>query len=135
MGGVKSLGVLGYANDWVTGWTDTDMYVYWDIDVVREGSYEVTLMYTCPKRELGSKMCVQIASEQLEGIVEKAHDPEPIPSPDRVPRNEVYEKIWAPLTLGTVRLKKGQTRLYVKALNIPANSALDLKAVRIRQLD
>ena len=80
-------------------------------------------------------MCVQIASEQLEGIEEKAHDPEPIPSPDRVPRNEVYEKIWAPLTLGTVRLKKGQTRLYVKALNIPANSALDLKAVRIRQLD
>ena len=134
-GGVKYQGVQGWANDWVTGWTDIDMSVYWDIDVVREGSYEVTLMYTCSQRELGSKMCVQIASERLEGIVEKAHDPAPVPSPDRVKRKEVYEKIWAPLTLGTVRLEKRQTRLYVKALNIPANSALDLKAVRIRQLD
>jgi len=134
-GALKYQGVQGWANDWITGWTDTDSHVHWDIEVVRAGSYGITLMYTCPKQELGSKVCVAIGDERLEGIVEKAHDPAPVPSPDRVPRKEVYEKVWAPLKLGAVTLKKGRAHLYVKALNIPGNSALDLKAVRIEQLD
>lgn len=134
-GELKYKGIQGWANDWITSWTDTNAQVYWDIDVVRAGSYEITLMHTCPKHELGSKMCVEIAGERKEGIVEKAHDPAPVPSPDRVPRKEVYEKVWAPLKLGKFKVKKGRTRLYVKALEIPGNSALDLKAVRIKQLD
>ncbi|HUU26930.1 MAG TPA: sulfatase-like hydrolase/transferase, partial [archaeon] len=134
-GDLKYKGLAGYANDWVTGWTSTESRLYWDIDVVRSGTYEITLFYTCPKEDIGAKLRVEVAGEHLEGIIEKAHDPEPIPSPDRVPRNEVYEKVWAPLTLGTMKLQKGRTRLYVKALTKPGNSVMDLKSVRIRWVD
>jgi arylsulfatase A len=134
-GSVKYKGGRGWANDWVTGWTDTDAHVYWDVDVVNSGAYEITLMYTCPEQDLGAKVRIEIGGRHIEGMVEKAHDPAPIPSPDRVPRKEVYEKVWAPLTLGTVELQTGRTRLYVKALTRPGRSVMDLKAVRIRQVD
>lgn len=61
--------------------------------------------------------------------VEKAHDPEPIPSPDRIPRGEVYEKVWASLKLGTVNLSKGRAQLRVRALTKPGETVMDLKAV------
>jgi arylsulfatase A-like enzyme len=134
-GGVKYKGGRGWANDWVTGWTDTGAHVYWDMDVVNSGAYEITLMYTCSKQDLGAKVHIEVGGKHIEGIVEKAHDPAPIPSPDRVPRKEVYEKVWAPLTLGTVVLRTGRTRLYVKALTRPGMSVMDLKSVRIRQVD
>ncbi|GAG19545.1 unnamed protein product [marine sediment metagenome] len=50
-------------------------------------------------------------------------------------RKEVYEKVWASLTLGTVTIPKGRTRLYVRALTRPGRTVIDLKAVRLRQVD
>jgi len=67
--------------------------------------------------------------------VSKAHDPAPIPSPDRVPRGEVFEKVWEPLTLGTVELSKGRTKLLVKSLEIPGDKSIDLKAVKLRLMN
>jgi len=77
---------------------------------------------------------VEIGDERLEGAVEKAHDPAPIPSPDRVPRGEVYKKLWCPLPLGTVRLAPGQRRLVLRAVEIPGPQAPDIKAVQLRWL-
>ena len=63
------------------------------------------------------------------------HDPEPIPSPDRAPRGEVFEKQWTPLTLGEVSLEKGCAKLTVTAPEIPGAHAMDLKSVEVRRVD
>jgi arylsulfatase A len=125
----------GWANDWITGWQSTDDYVWWDINVVAGGRHEVTLMYTCGQQDIGSRIRVAVGGSSVEGVVEQAHDPEPIVSPDRAPRVSVYEKIWAPLTLGTLELDKGRARLTVKALSKPGRQVFDLKAVRLRRVD
>jgi len=125
----------GWANDWITNWTSTDDRVAWDLDVVHGGRYEVTLMYTCPAGDVGSRVRVDAGGKHVEGTVRKAHDPKPIPSPDRVQRKEVYEKVWAPLNLGTIELARGKTRLTVRALTKPGRQALDLKAVRLRRAE
>ena len=65
----------------------------------------------------------------------KAHDPPPVPSPDRVPRKEVYEKAWESLEMGSLRLPEGRTGLVVRALTRPGNSVMELKAVSIQRLD
>jgi arylsulfatase A len=122
-------------NNWVTNWVSTDAHLYWDIDVVHAGPYEMTLMYICPEEDVGARVCVEVDGERVEGVIEKAHDLDPVPSPDRVPRSEVYERIWAPLTLGRLTLREGRTRLYVKALTKPGKAVMDLKAVRVRRLD
>ena len=132
--GIAYFGGQGWANDWVGKWTDPDAYPYWEIDVLRGGKYEITLMYVCPEQDIGANVRVEIGGKSIEGRIEKAHDPEPVPSPDRVPRKEVYEKVWQPLTLGTLDLPKGRTRLSVKALSKPGGIVMDLKAVRVRRV-
>lgn len=132
--GISYKGRAGWANDWITNWTSTEAYPWWEVEVVRGGRFEVTLMYVCPKENVGTKVRVQAGGKRLEGVVSKAHDPEPIRSPDRVPRGEVYEKVWAPLTLGVVKLAKGRTKLVVRAVEIPGRMAFDLKAVQLRRV-
>ena len=132
---ISYVGRSGWANDYVTNWRSTKAYPWWEIEVVESGRYEVTLMYICPKENVGTKVRVEAGGERLEGVVNKAHNPAPLPSPDRVRRGEVYEKIWAPLTLGAVELNKGRTKLIVRAMEIPGEKAFDLKAVRMRRID
>ena len=133
--GISYEGRSGWANDYITNWTSTEGYPWWPVEVVRDGSFEVTLMYVCAKENVGVKVRAEISGKSAEGIVSEAHDPKPIPSPDRVRRGEVYEKVWAPLRLGTVELSKGRTTLAVKALKISGRQAIDLKAVQLRQVD
>ena len=92
-------------------------------------------MYSCPEADVGSRVRVEADGSSVEGVLDKPHDPPFVPMPDRVPRQEVPEKVWAPLTLGTLRLRKGPAKLTVKALRIPGKAAMDLKAVRLRRLD
>jgi len=134
-GGISYKGRSGWANDYVTNWISTDAYPYWEVEVVQTGRFEVTLMYVCAKEDVCVKLRVEIGGKSLEGKVGRAHDPDPIASPDRVPRGEVYEKVWAPLTLGTIELSKGRTRLAVRAVEIPGSRAFDLKAVQLRRVD
>ncbi len=133
--GISYKGANGWANDWITNWTDTGAYAWWPLKVVKPGRFEVTLMYICPEENLGTKLQIELGGRMLEAIVDRAHNPDAIPSPDRVPRGEVYEKVWAPLTAGIVELDKGETRLVLKALEIPGTQACDIKAVQLRRID
>jgi arylsulfatase A len=132
--GISYQGRSGWANDYVTNWTNAQAYPWWEVDVVRPGRYEITLMYVCALENVGVKVRVEIGDKSIEGVVSKAHNPAPIPSPDRVRRGEVYEKVWAPLKLGAVDLAKGRTKLVVRALEIPGKQAFDLKAVKVRRV-
>jgi arylsulfatase A len=133
--GISYKGPSGWANDYVTNWTSTEAHPWWPVEVVGAGRFEVMLMYVCAEENVGGKVRVEVGGKSLEAVVSKAHDPEPIPSPDRVPRGEVYEKVWAPLTLGSVRLSKGRTTLRVRAVDIPGKQAIDLKAVQLRRVE
>jgi arylsulfatase A len=133
--GISYKGDNGWANDWITNWTDTGAYAWWPLRVVKPGRFEATLMYVCPRENLGTKLRVEFGGTVLEAVVDKVHDPDPLPSPDRVSRGEVYEKVWAPLTLGTVELDQGETRLVLRALAIPGRQACDVKAVQLRRID
>lgn len=132
--GISYVGASGWANDWITHWIDTQAYAWWPLKVVESGRFEVAVLYACAKENLGTRLHVEIAGIAVEGMVRIVHDPEPIPSPDRVPRGEVYEKVWAPLTLGTVALNPGRTRLVLRAQEIQGGQACDVKAVRLRRV-
>lgn len=133
--GISYCGEAGWANDWIANWTSTDAYPYWELDVVRSGLYEISLMYVCPREDVGSRIRVEVGSQSLEGVVRLPHDPQPLPSPDRVPRKEVHEKVWATLTVGKLELGNARTRLCVKAIAKPGKAVMDLKAVHVRRID
>ncbi|MBD3267990.1 sulfatase-like hydrolase/transferase, partial [bacterium] len=129
--GISYVGRSGWANDYITAWIDTDAYPLWEVNIVEEGNYNIELMYSCPKEDVGSKIRVEIGEAHVDGTVNMPHEPPFLPSPDRVPRKEVYEKEWRTLKLGTTHLKKGKTQLKVKALTKPGNQVMELKAVKV----
>jgi len=119
---------------WLTGWTDGSAWVYWDIDVATAGRYEVTLMYTCDREDVGSEIEVQFGASSLKAKISTAYAPELIKSPDRVKRQESFEKPFKPLTLGVLELTEGRGKLILRALSKPGRQVMDLRAVHLRRL-
>jgi len=122
-------------NSWITEWTSTEGAARWDLDVVRDGTYEVTVRYVCAEENLGARMQVAAGGASAEAEVTQAHDPAYLPSPDRVPRTEVHEKEWAELIIGPLNIEKGSATLELRATSIPGASAPDIKVVVLRWID
>ena len=132
--GISYLSRSGWTDEYITNWTSLEAYPYWVVDVVSGGVYEIALMYCCPQESVGAKLRVEIGGKQVEGMIKKAHNPEPLRRPDRVRIPNVIEKVWAPLAMGKVRLTKGKTRLCVRALSKPGKTVMDLKAVKVTKI-
>jgi len=130
---------IGWAHDTVTNWMSTEESVAWDLDVLHSGSYEITLMYACAPSDTGARIELEIGDQQVSSRLEKAHDPQP-PTPREAnhKRVETQGPVWvrrhAPLSFPTVTLRKGTTRLIVRATEIPGKQALTLKEARVRLL-
>jgi arylsulfatase A len=122
----------GWANDWLTGWTTPEGRVWWELDVVAAGDYEVTLEYLCPEDEAGARVRVS-AGGSTEAVTVEATPIRQVPSPDRVPRKEVYEMEWETLSLGRLALPRGLTTLTVETLDNPGGRVMDLKSVRLKR--
>ncbi|MBN1417494.1 MAG: sulfatase-like hydrolase/transferase, partial [Planctomycetes bacterium] len=131
-GGLRFRNGMGWANDWIANWRTLDDAASWEIDVVRAGRYAVSLLYTCPENDVGSRIRVEVGDASVEAAISKAHDPAPRPSRDRVPRGEAVEKVWAELEMGGIDLPVGRARPRVRATRIPGTEAMELKALRLR---
>lgn len=109
-------------------WTTVDDFITWDCEVGRTGNYKVELFYTCPDVDVGSTVELSFNSSRLSGKIREAHDPpETGMEHDRVKRQESYVKAFKRLTLGTIRLEKGQGVLKLRALDIPGARVMDFR--------
>ncbi|MBI1390677.1 MAG: sulfatase-like hydrolase/transferase [bacterium] len=132
--GISYMLKQGWANDWITNWTDREAYPYWDVNVVREGDYSVRLYYAAPKSCIGSEFRVEAGGDSIKGVIEEAHDPDHLPSPDRVPRTEVYEKVWKEISVGRLHLKEGRLNLSIKALKMTGDQMMEVKGISLKRL-
>ena len=141
--GVRYRGPSGWANDYLTGWTDPAAFAQWPLEVGGAGGrYAVRLLVTATPEQVGSTFAVEFgpdlfppgtpaADRTLTGTVTEAFDPPFYPSPDRFERPEAYEKPWAALDLGTVRLAPGVTPVRLRAVEKPGGAMPEVKAVRL----
>lgn len=130
-GNVKFMGRAGWANDWFTNWTSTEDQIFWDLDVLNPGLYRVEALYTCPESDVGALVEVSIQEQRRSFEILKAHDPDPIPSPDHIERKEVYEKRWATALVGDFRLQSGRSALQLQAKKIPGAQVGEIKGLRL----
>ena len=119
---------------WLTGWTGTDADIHWDIEVETAGRYEATVLYTCPKADVGSRIELAFKGKVATGRISEPYDPPLIDSPDYVKRSESYEKPFKPLALGVIDLSKGRGKLTIRATKVPGKQVMDLRAVKLRLL-
>ncbi|MBM3859317.1 MAG: arylsulfatase [Verrucomicrobia bacterium] len=125
----------GFANDWLTGWTDAKAKVWFDIEVVAAGRYDIELAFACPKEDAGSKVRVTVGNNTLEAVVPAAVAKEiPLPHRDAIGRERYRNRDWATLKLGTVHLSKGSAKLTVEILSKPGAAVMDFKHVKLKRL-
>jgi len=119
-----------------TNWTSTGDKITWDVEVLNAGEYEAVVYYTCPKADVGSTVELNLLGSRVKGKVTEANDPPLIGAAfDRASRgSESYVKDFKPLRLGTFRLKKGRGELTLRALNIPGQMVMDVRAVALTLL-
>lgn len=124
----------GFANDWLTGWTDAKAKVWFDLDVTAAGDYDIELAFACPPADAGSKIRLAIAGQSLEITVPAAVAQEiPLPHRDAVGKERYRNRDWGTLKLGALRLPQGPARLTLEALSKPGATVMELKHVKLRR--
>jgi arylsulfatase A-like enzyme/lysophospholipase L1-like esterase len=124
----------GFANDWLTGWTDAAAKVWYELDVARAGDYEVGIAYGCPPADTGARLRVAAAGSAAEAVVPAAEAPEiPLPHRDELGLRKYRNRDWAELALGTLTLPQGAVRLALEPLAMPGGQVMDLKHVVLRR--
>jgi hypothetical protein len=116
-------------------WNKPDDEIVWDVEVEREGLYEVEAFYACPPADVGATVEVDFLGETMTATINEAYDPPLIgEADDRFPREESYTKDFRPFSLGPMTLARGRAELLLRATNIPGSQAMELSAVTLRRV-
>jgi arylsulfatase A-like enzyme len=132
-GSLKFFAGPGFANDWLTGWTDAKSRVWFEIDVARAGDYDVVIEYLCPAEDAGARVRLSADGIFVEGEVAAA----PIKTlalPHRDGGKATYvNRAWATLPLGRLRLKAGVQNITLETVAMPRGQVMDFKGLTLRR--
>jgi arylsulfatase A-like enzyme len=122
----------GFANDWLTGWTNAKAKVWFEIDVATAGEYDIELALALPPADADSRIRLTIGSQSLEAAVSAAPAPEiSLPHRDDAGKARYRNREWHTQKLGTLRLAKGAAKLTLEPLLMPGSQVMELKHVKL----
>ncbi|MEQ1859225.1 MAG: sulfatase-like hydrolase/transferase [Chthoniobacteraceae bacterium] len=122
----------GYANDWLTGWTDADAKVWFDLDVVAAGTYEIALGYASPAEDAGAKISVSTGGASAEAVIATAPIRDiALPHRDAIGHERYRNRDWATQKIGALALPKGPVTLTIEVLSKPGARVMDFKHVTL----
>jgi arylsulfatase A len=119
----------GWAHDWLTNWLSPQDTIVWEVESPRPERVKIAMTYTCPTASLGATVRVVVGSQSVSRRITRAFDPPVLPSPDRVPRKEAYEKPWTQLLIGSVVLPKGKSKIILTAPQVARLSVAEVKSI------
>ncbi len=119
-----------------TNWKSKDDAITWDIEVNTPGLYRAEIDYTCSAKDVGSTLELRFKDTKAVGKVTQAWDPRLLDRQDRVPRKgESYLKEFRKLSLGTISLPRGRGTLSLRALDIPGQQVMDVRALTLTLIE
>jgi arylsulfatase A-like enzyme len=121
----------GWAQDWTTNWKQESDSLFWELEVLSPGIFEVWLEHAASPSQIGSQLILSTSSSALEYTLDESFSPVQIPNPDRVPRKEAPEQTWNKIHLGEITLKSGFEKILITAKNIPAEGLGDIFNLRL----
>jgi arylsulfatase A-like enzyme len=118
-----------------TDWTSPEDSITWQVKVPEDGTFKVSLYYSCKEGDEGSTIRLSVGDSYLDTKITEAHDP-PLRGmeEDLSPRIESYVKDWKTVDLGTIELKKGEASMCLTALDMPGNSVIDFRLFLFERL-
>ena len=116
-------------------WTSTDDAIVWDVDVLADGEFEVTMHYACRPSSLGTELSLSLGDEAVKATITQPNAAPLIgAAQDRVVRQEGYEKDWAAMPLGTIKLSRGRGNLRLSATKIAGDQAAEMRLLMLKRL-
>lgn len=123
----------GFANDWLTGWADAKAKVWWEIEVVQAGDYEVEIALSCPPADAGTRVRVSAGEASAEVVVPAAEAKFiALPHRDELGKERYRNREWAILKVGTFKLPKGPARLMLEPLAMPGAQVMEVKHIELK---
>ena len=116
---IRYHGAPGWANDWITGWTDPASHADWRVKVVEPGEYRVEIDYACDEANVGATVELELAGEKVRFTAEEPFKSTRIPAQDRIIQGERhnYACTWKRARIGTISLPKtGETDLVLRGV-------------------
>jgi arylsulfatase A len=122
----------GFANDWLTNWTDVKAKVWFEIDVIADGEYEIEIDYANASDPDNIKFRISAGTQSLEVELPVAEAQEiQLPHRDAEGKSKYRNRDWNTLKVGKLTLPKGLARLTLETLGAPDNQVFDLKHVKL----
>ncbi len=116
----------GFANDWLTGWTDPAAKVWFEIGVARAGRYEVALAFAATE---ATKVRLSTEGSDLEAALPAAPASEvTLPHRDAEGKARYRDRVWTETRLGEMELKKGSAIL---TLSLEGTAGIDFKHLKL----
>jgi arylsulfatase A-like enzyme len=113
-------------------WKTKDDTMTWDIDVHTAGTYRVEILYACPSKDLGATVELRFKDATTTGKVAGAWYPALLDQQDRVPRKgESYMREFRTMTLAPLTLAKGRGALTLRAVDIPGQQVMEVRAITL----
>lgn len=118
-----------------TNWTSVEDSITWEVEVLADEEFDVTMYYTCREQDTGVTIALTDGEQSIAQTITEAHDP-PLRGMehDRVPRENSYVKDFKPLSMGRLSLKKGMRTLTLKALEMPGPQAIDFRMLLLKRM-
>ncbi len=116
----------GWDYDWATFQKPTAAMV-WHLTVPVAGHYEVSALHTA--KNTGGEVRVSMGEIQARTSISTVYDPPEIPRRDLIPRWEVPDKVFKPLSIGTLAIPEG-----FHDLQVTAGPGIEVQAVRLQRL-
>ena len=114
-------------------WNNKDDRINWDIEVNKQGTYAVEILYACPLKDAGSTIEISFNESKLVTKVVQGWDPPLITDQDVIarPAAESIMKDFKILEAGKIKLSKGKGDLVLRALEIPGKEVMQVRAINL----
>ncbi len=132
-GNASFKGGMGWANDWLTNLQEENDSVYWLIQPENTLRCQAKILYNAGPGTVGMNLEVSTNSQSKLITLNAPFVGEVIPSPDRFPRKEIYEKTWGELDFGELEIDVSDDFISIKPSqqNTMTHNDLEIKGLKL----
>ena len=130
--GIRYAGTSGYANSWITDWSDSDASIFWNVDVPETGQWTAKVLYACKSEDAGCRFEIACGNSTREFVVSESYQSNFNHSEERVPPSPHYAvRDWREVSVGSLTLSRGRQEIRIVGISRPGPHFAELKSLHL----
>lgn len=123
-------------SSYFVNWKSIEDHIEWNVQVENQGTYRVSIDFTCPPTSVGTILQLRFGNDRLDKKIETAWDPPLFDDQDTIerPKAESRMKPFQTLELGEITLHEGEGKLQLRAVSIPDGTVIDLRRLTLEHV-